>query len=160
MERYERIFFLFSAVMLAVFLVALAYVSVFMHIGLPGPSGRIIPKPGEALATAALTTPPFNHAGLHQIAPGRYEADILAMQWTYLPNKIEVPVGSTVTFKLTSADVIHGFLIPHTRVNMMVIPSYITVETYRFRRRGTYRFICDEYCGLQHQTMTGEVVVK
>lgn len=160
MERYERIFFWFSALMLGVFLCALAYVTVYRHIYLPGPAGRIIPKPGEALATAALTTPPFNHAGLHQIGPGRYEADMLAMQWTYFPRKIDIPAGSTVTFKLTSADVIHGFLIPGTRVNMMVIPSYITVETYRFRRRGTYRIICDEYCGLQHQTMTAEVVVK
>jgi cytochrome c oxidase subunit II len=160
MERYERIFFWFSALMLAVFLCALAYVSVFMHIHLPGPAGRIIPKPGQPLASAVLATPPFNHPGLHQIGPGHYEAVILAAQWIYSPRKIEIPAGSTVTFKLTSADVIHGFLIPGTRINMMVIPSYITVETYRFSRRGSYRIICDEYCGLQHQTMNGEVVVK
>jgi cytochrome c oxidase subunit II len=159
-ERYERIFFWFSALMLAVFLCVLAYVTVVMHIHLPGPAGRIIPKPKQTLASAVLTTAPFNHPGLHQIGPGQYEAVIVATQWIYFPREIDVPAGSTVTFKLTSADVIHGFLIPGTRINMMVIPSYISVETYRFGRPGTYRFICDEYCGLQHQTMTGTVVVK
>jgi cytochrome c oxidase subunit II len=160
MERYERIFFWFSAVMLAFFLCTLAYVTVFMHIHLPGPAGRIIPKPGENLAAAVLTTPPFNHPGLREIAPGRYEAVILAQQWIFYPRKIEIPVGSEVTFKLTSADVIHGFFIPGTRINLMVVPGYISVETYRFTRSGNYRILCHEYCGREHQTMTAEVLVR
>jgi cytochrome c oxidase subunit 2 len=160
MERYERIFFWFSAMMLAVFLCTLAYVSVFMHIHLPGPAGRILPKPGQTLAAAVLSTAPFNQPGLHEIAPGRYEAVILAQQWIFYPRKIEIPAGSEVTFKLTSADVIHGFFIPGTRINMMVVPGYISVESYRFTHSGNYRILCHEYCGREHQTMAAEVIVK
>jgi cytochrome c oxidase subunit II len=159
-ERYERIFFWFSALMLALFLGALAYVTIFMHIHLPGPAGRIIPKPGQNLAAAVLSTPPFNRPGLREIAAGRYEAVILAQQWIFYPRKIEIPVGSEVTFKVTSPDVTHGFFIPGTRINMMVIPGYVSVETYRFTRSGDYRILCHEYCGMEHQTMSAEVAVK
>jgi cytochrome c oxidase subunit 2 len=159
-ERYERIFFWFSALMLGVFLCVLAYVSVFMHIHLPGPAGRIIPKPGQNLAAAVLSTPPFNQPGLREIGPGKYEAVMLAQQWIFFPRRLEIPVGSEVTFKLTSADVIHGFFIPGTLINMMVIPGYISVETYRFAHPGNYRILCHEYCGREHQAMSAEVVVK
>lgn len=160
MERYERIFFWFCALILGVFLCTLAYVTVFMHVHLPGPSGRIIPKQGQNMAAAVLSTPPFNHPGLREIGPHKYEAVILAQQWFFYPQKIEIPAGSRVTFRVTSADVIHGFFIPETRINMMLVPGYVSVESYRFNRPGDYRILCHEYCGLEHQTMTAEVVVK
>lgn len=160
MERYERIFFWFAALMLALLLCALAYVTLFMHIHLPGRAGRIIPQPGQNLAAAVLATPPFNRPGIHQIAPLRYEVVMLAQQWIFYPRKIEVPAGSEVTFRITSTDVIHGFFIPGTRLNMMAVPGYVSVETYRFSRPGSYRLLCHEYCGREHQTMTAEVVVK
>ncbi len=160
MERYERIFFWFSAAVLGLLLCCLAYITLFMDIHLPGHGGRIMPKDGQPLATAVLVTPPFNHPGIHEIGPGRYEAAVLAMQWIFFPRKIEVPAGSEVTFRVTSTDVIHGFFIPGTRVNMMAVPGYVTVETYRFRHPGNYLLLCHEYCGRQHQTMWGEVIVK
>jgi cytochrome c oxidase subunit 2 len=139
MERYERIFFWFSAMMLALFLCTLAYVTVFMHIHLPGRAGRILPKPGQTLAAAVLSTAPFNQPGLREIAPGRYEAVILAQQWIFYPRKIEIP---------------------GTRINVMVVPGYISVESYRFTHSGSYRILCHEYCGREHQTMAAEVIVK
>jgi cytochrome c oxidase subunit 2 len=160
MDRYERAFFWFSAAMLGLFLCVLAYVTVAMHIRLPGPSGRIIPAPGQNLGAAVLATAPFNHPGLRMIGPGEYEVVMIAQQWFFFPRRIHVPAGSRVTFRVTSADVTHGFFIPGTRVNMMIIPGYISVETYRFERAGDYRIICHEYCGLDHQTMSAEVVVK
>ncbi len=160
MERYERIFFWFSAAMLGVLLCALAYVTVGMHIHLPGPSGRIIPRAGQNLGAAVLSTPPFNHPGLRQTGPGEYEVVMLAQQWFFYPRRIQLPAGANVTFRVTSADVTHGFFIPGTRINMMIIPGYVSVETYRFNRPGDYRIICHEYCGLNHHTMSAEVMVK
>lgn len=160
MVRYERIFFWFSAGMLAIFLCALGYVTVFMNIHLPGPDGRIIPKSGQNCAAAVLTTAPFNRPGVRGIAPGKYEAVMLAQQWNFYPFKIQIPAGAELTFRVTSVDVIHGFFIPGTRVNMMVLPGYVSVETYRFTRPGSYRLLCHEYCGLYHHTMSAEVAVK
>ncbi len=61
---------------------------------------------------------------------------------------------------MTSPDVIHGFYIQGTRVNLMVIPGQITRASYRFQRPGEYLLLCHEYCGVGHHTMHGKVVVK
>ncbi len=131
MEVYERIFVLVAAAMLVVLLVVLAYGVLVLKINLPSHDGVISPRPGENLAAAVLETAPFSTPGVKQISPGKYEAAIIAQAWSFLPAEIDVPVGSEVTFKLTSADVTHGFFIPRTTVNMMVIPGQISVEKYR-----------------------------
>jgi cytochrome c oxidase subunit II len=159
-ERAERFFITIAGVCLVVFLIVLAYTSVHMGIHLPGPAGRIIPRPGEPLARAVLRTPPFNHVGVHQTGPHSYEADFLAQAWMFMPSDIEVPAGADVTFVATSIDVTHGFFIAGTRVNMMLIPGYISKTSYTFREPGKYLLLCHEYCGILHHTMQGTVTVR
>ncbi|HFE66111.1 MAG TPA: cytochrome C oxidase subunit II, partial [Chloroflexi bacterium] len=97
---------------------------------------------------------------VRELAPNKYEAYILAQTWTFLPNRITVPVGSTVTFYVTSKDVQHGFNIQQTNVNMMVVPGEVSTLTLTFDEPGEYTFVCNEYCGVGHQTMYGTVVVE
>ncbi|MFO7262344.1 MAG: cytochrome c oxidase subunit II, partial [bacterium] len=78
----------------------------------------------------------------------------------FLPQEIRVPVGAEVTFTVTTPDVIHGFMIAGTRVNLMLIPGQVSRMTYTFRRPGEYALICHEYCGLGHQGMVGRVIVE
>jgi cytochrome c oxidase subunit II len=160
MERYEKIFFGISAVMLTVFLCALAYASIAMHINLPSNQSIIHVKPGQNLAAAVLSTPPFNHPGVRQTGPNEYEVDVIEQAWFFYPNKIKLPVGAQVTFKSTSVDVIHGFYVPGTTINMMVIPGHISVIHYRFEKRGDYLLLCNEYCGKEHQTMYATVEIQ
>jgi len=105
-------------------------------------------------------TPPFDQPGLREIAPGQYEAVILARVWYFDPKEIRVPAGSTVTFRLTSADVVHGFELQNTPINGMLIPGQVTTMTTTFEKPGEYLFICHEYCGIGHHTMYGRVVVE
>ena len=72
----------------------------------------------------------------------------------------EPPAGSTVTFFVTSADLLHGLLIERTNVNIMIFPGEVTRTTARFDEPGEYRFLCHEYCGLAHHTMFGKVIVE
>ena len=37
-----------------------------------------------------------------------------------------VPAGTPVTFRATSADVVHGFLITGTNINLMLVPGYVS----------------------------------
>ncbi len=152
-ERYEKAFLLLSGAILVVFIGALAFATLGMGIRLPGRSGTVDPN-------TVRTTPPFDHPGVREVGPNHYEAVVLAQAWRYDPQEIDVPVGSTVTFRVTSADVIHGFYIEGTRVNFMVLPGQVTEETYTFREPGEHRLICDEYCGAGHQLMSGKVVVR
>ena len=95
-----------------------------------------------------------------QTGPGRYDVYMRAQIWSFAPNEIKVPAGSTVTFYITTPDVQHGFLIERTNVNLMVLPGQVSKTTARFDEPGEYRFFCHEYCGIAHHTMFGKVVVE
>ncbi len=110
--------------------------------------------------TRVSQTPPFDHPGLHQVAPGVYEAYYVARIFSFTPATIEIPAGARVTFYVTSADVEHGFSIPETGVNAMVTPGWVSTVSHTFHDPGTFLLICNEYCGSGHQLMAAKVVVK
>lgn len=62
-------------------------------------------------------------------------------------------------FRLTSADVVHGFLLPDTNVNTMVVPGFVAEVRTRFAEPGDYMMSCHEFCGLGHQAMWTRVSV-
>lgn len=152
-ERYEKGFLFLGGVLLVVCLGVLLYSTVAMGIHLPGRGGTIDPLQVE-------TTPPFDAPGLRETGPGSYEAVIVARAWQFEPREIRVPAGSEVSFTVTSADVIHGLSLEGTRVNMMVLPGQIARATYRFERPGRHLMLCHEFCGVNHHTMFGEVIVE
>jgi cytochrome c oxidase subunit 2 len=160
MEPYERSFLVACAAVLVMFLCALGYSSVGMGIHLPSRAGTIYCEVGQKLRKVLRKTPPFDHIGVQQIAPGKYQAVVIAQTWSFTPDEIDIPVGSDVSFIATSSDVIHGFLIVGTRINMMLIPGQVSEFNYRFTKPGEYLLICQEYCGRLHHTMSGKVVVK
>jgi cytochrome c oxidase subunit 2 len=73
---------------------------------------------------------------------------------------IRVPVRTPVTFRVTSSDVLHGFQIVGTNVNLTVSPGYVSEVTTTFARPGEYLIVCNEYCGLAHHLMQGRVIVE
>jgi cytochrome c oxidase subunit 2 len=81
------------------------------------------------------------------------------MFW-FTPDPIEVPAQVPVTFRLTSADVIHGFGVVGTNANAMAIPGYVSQFTVTFSSPGKYTIACNEYCGLLHHNMVGTLIVK
>ena len=64
-----------------------------------------------------------------------------------------------VKFRLTSADVVHGFLLPDTNVNTMVVPGFVAEVRTRFTHEGEYAMPCHEFCGLGHHAMWAHVSV-
>jgi cytochrome c oxidase subunit 2 len=153
---FEKLFVAISAVLLGLGLVAIGATVFAAGIHLPAPHGRIDP-------TKLASTVPFDSPGLQQTGPIQYNAVIVAQVWQFTPfpptTQIEIPAGSTVTFTLSSSDVVHGFMIQNTDVNAMVIPGEITQVTHTFDRPGEYLIICHEYCGIGHDQMFGKVLV-
>src|SRR3989304_1872942 len=121
-------------------------------IHVPGVAGRVE-------VTHLATTAPFDQPGAVARPPGRYEVRMVAGIWSFTPNEIRVPAGSTVTFVATSRDVVHGLFIPRANVNVMLLPGQVSRVTAHFTRPGEYPFLCHEYCGIAHHTMWGKVVV-
>jgi cytochrome c oxidase subunit 2 len=60
---------------------------------------------------------------------------------------------------MTSRDVIHSFYLPPFRVKQDVIPGRSTTMWFEAPQPGRYPIYCTEYCGAQHSTMRGEVIV-
>ena len=80
--------------------------------------------------------------------------------YVFRPNVVRVPAGEPVTFRITSPDVLHGFQIVGTNVNVTVAPGYVSEVTTRFAQPGEYLVVCNEYCGLAHHLMQGTVIVE
>ena len=84
---------------------------------------------------------------------------LIAEQYDFVPHCVSVPVNTPVKFRLTSADVVHGFLLPDTNVNTMVVPGFVAEVRTSFSRVGEYQMPCNEYCGLGHHAMWSQVSV-
>lgn len=152
-DIYEHTFLYLGGGLLVVCLGALLYASVLMGLTLPGRTGDIDPQ-------QVRSTPPFDDPGLEQVGPNEYHAVVIGQVWSYTPSEIRVPAGSEVTFTVTSADVIHGFHVEGTRLNMMLIPGQISEMSYTFEEPGEHLIICHEYCGVGHHTMYGTIIVE
>jgi len=101
----------------------------------------------------------FADPRVEEMDDGTYEAYVVAEQYRFNPDPLEVPANSTVTFYVTSPDVIHGYEIVGTNVNTMVIPGEVATMTVEFEEPGEYGVVCNEYCGAGHHGMEGEVHV-
>lgn len=152
-ERIEKAFLILTAAMLITFLGALFYSAWGLGMHLPDRAAEIVPS-------EVRETPPFDDPGVREVAPGRYEAVVIGFAWAFEPNEIRVPAGAEVTFIATSSDVVHGFHIDGTRVNVMLLPGQVTELTYTFDEPGEHLLVCHEYCGAGHHLMYGRVIVE
>lgn len=153
---YERWWIVLSATVMGIFVLALG-LSAFVF-GFQTPYSAITVNPNTITQTA-----PFSEPGLRQLAPGKYEAYVVAQAtpgWLWQPTSMRVPVGSEVTFYITSKDVQHGFLLQNTNVNVMALPGRVAKVTHVFTQPGEYHYVCHEYCGLGHGYMFGTITVE
>ena len=84
---------------------------------------------------------------------------VIAQQYSFVPQCIAVPSETKVVFRVTSPDVIHGFLIAGTNVNSMVVPGFIAEVRTRFDEPGEHLMPCHEYCSVGHEGMWARVRV-
>lgn len=106
----------------------------------------------------AMITPPADSMQVY----------VVARQWMWKMqhvggqreiNTLHVPVGRAVKLTMTSQDVIHSFFVPAFRVKQDVLPGRYTTMWFKATKPGRYHLFCTEYCGTNHSTMSGEVVV-
>jgi cytochrome c oxidase subunit 2 len=109
--------------------------------------------------TKVWSDPRFQHRGVTATAQGATVV-MIAMMFAYQPAEVHITAGKPVTFRLTSADVVHGFSIVGTNGNTMVVPGYISQFTTVFRTPGEYLIVCNEYCGLSHHLMFAKLIVE
>lgn len=100
-----------------------------------------------------------NNLGTAVGTNGRVVVRLVAQQYSFVPQCLVVPAGVPVTFRGTSSDAIHGFVVGRTNANTMLIPGFVSTFTTTFPTPGEQLMPCHEYCGIGHEAMWARVRV-
>jgi cytochrome c oxidase subunit II len=92
-------------------------------------------------------------------ADGAVTVRFIGQQYSFTPSCIVVPTDTPVRFRATSADVVHGFLIDGTNINLMLVPGYVSSLGARFDTPGERLMPCHEFCSVGHEGMWGRVKI-
>jgi cytochrome c oxidase subunit 2 len=152
-ELYERIWMWAAGVLVVLFLGAIFVTAGVQAVQPPSHLETVDP-------TTLDTHPEFGTPVATTRPNGSVVVPVVAAMFGFTPDPIEVPAHVPVTFRVTSADVIHGFEVVGTNANAMAIPGYVSQFTVTFATPGEYVIACNEYCGQFHHEMVGKLVVK
>lgn len=153
MHRFEKIWLTLSGGMLAIAIIFSGYQTLGLGHGPPSGVDTIDPQNVEG-------TPPFDNPGVFKVGENEYEVVMILRAFSFEPNEVVVPAGSTVKFIMTSTDVVHGFQVIDTNINAMIMPGHIQETTQTFNKPGEYLALCNEYCGTGHQFMSMTIRVE
>ncbi|SDF15917.1 cytochrome c oxidase subunit 2 [Halorubrum xinjiangense] len=152
-HNYEKIWLAASVLLILLLLGSVTY-------GAVGPGVAMVSDSEQAIDAGGLDDDDrFSEPRVEQVGENEYEAYVVAYQFGFQPDPIVVPENSTVTFYVTSRDVIHGFEVAGTNANTMVVPGEVSKITVETDDRQEYGLICNEYCGAGHHVMEGKVNV-
>ncbi|MCA1063128.1 cytochrome c oxidase subunit II [Rossellomorea sp. AcN35-11] len=154
MHRYEKWWLTLGTGSLIIFLIILG-ISAF-HQGHQPPSAKAYVNPEQVDKIS-----PFNEPGLKKVEGKAwdYELVFVASAFNYTPGEIEIPEGSTLKIIATTKDVVHGFEVAGTNINMMLEPGFISEYTTTLDKTGEFLVVCNEYCGVGHHTMKSMIKV-
>lgn len=156
-------------------LVALVFIYVIAKYGEPGDSAQVqktayairrwwflaLVLLGIGVTWASLRQFPIPDQ--HAQSQAAQTVDAVGRQWSWQLSQNRFVAGVPVEFRVSSADVNHGFAIygPDDRIvtQTQAMPGFTNRLVHTFVQPGKYRVLCLEYCGLAHHGMTTEFEV-
>ena len=84
---------------------------------------------------------------------------ITARRFAYEPNEITLRAGVPVVVEIRSLDFLHGMNLPSMGRRLDLIPGRVTRLEFTPGEPGTIDFLCDNFCGEGHETMSGKFFV-
>lgn len=138
----------------AIFLAAILYATIGLHLNPPSHIETIDPATIHVSGEFAE-----ENLGTRLEPTGGLTVRLVTTQFSFSPSCVVVPQDTPVTFRIVSPDVIHGIIVVGTNVNTMVIPGYVSRVRTRFAEVGEKLMPCHEFCGLGHSQMIAKVRV-
>jgi cytochrome c oxidase subunit 2 len=83
---------------------------------------------------------------------------LIAQQFNFVPQCVQVPTGTPVRFRITSGDGVRRFAISGTDHEVEVAPGHVSESQVQFTTPGEYKTPCHEFCGAGHYTMRSRIV--
>lgn len=151
-QRHERIWIFLSMLFLSLLLIATLFIVVTHY-------GTVVKTPSFEKAGQSGAVKPFTTGNIVKTGPNTYVVHMVGRVWHWDPGTIHLPKGAKVTFYVTSDDVLHGFEIKGTTVNVTAVPGMVGKVTYTFDHPGVFEIVCNEFCGVGHQAMIGHIIV-
>jgi cytochrome c oxidase subunit 2 len=84
---------------------------------------------------------------------------ITAKRFEFSPKEVSIKKGETVKLQIKSEDVTHGLFVRPLGIDTEIVPGRVTELTLTPETAGTYRAICDHFCGAGHGGMKMTIVV-
>src|SRR5437763_15498067 len=108
-----------------------------------------------ALAAGLVTA----YIGAQAATPHEKVIKITAKRFDYTPGKLTLKKGEPVILEFRTADVLMGFNVPELNVRADIIPDKVTRVRFVPDKTGTFTFLCDILCGIEHERMQGTVTI-
>ena len=93
-------------------------------------------------------------------AAGPKVIDITAKRFGFAPEQVVLKKGETVTLRLHSEDVTHGFFMRKLKIDTEVEAGKTADVTITPDTPGSYTTICDHFCGANHGNMKMTIMVE
>ena len=93
-------------------------------------------------------------------APNRREFTILAQDFHYAPDRLEVMQDDLVRLTVRSGDIAHTFTLDEYRIVKRVQAGSSTTFEFRADRPGTFPFYCNLTSESGHANMKGQLAVR
>lgn len=110
---------------------------------------RLMPRDVPGLVTVSAEARQWEWRFGYADAPGRVTENVL-----------HIPAGRPVDVRITSTDVVHSFWVPRLAGKMDVVPGKVNRHLLQADTPGRYAGQCAEYCGVGHDAMRFEVIVR
>jgi cytochrome c oxidase subunit II len=119
-----------------------------------------LPFTRNTLAASAIAVAVLLSAGFAAPPAERRTIEIVARRFAFEPAQIEVAVGEPVRLLVRSADGVHGLEIKKLKINKTVPRGgEAVVIDFTAKEAGQFPILCSEYCGDDHDSMKGVLVV-
>ena len=103
---------------------------------------------------------PFLGVSAQDQAPNRHELSLVARDFRWTPNRIELSQDDLVRLTIRSEDIAYSFAVDEYRIVRRVPAGGTTSFEFRADRPGTFRFYSNLTSDRAHAEMQGQLVVR